>query len=404
RQMELLGDETDIVPLYYHIVDNIQIQFGREEFCLITGLRFRVAYWADYTNEDDPILFRRRVFSSAKYGILQFVLLGLKDRRGVPDWILRRVPIERLTPDENEARSDWWVSSRAYFDVRINEAERVPHHDMSVGPIFSLLKCAQATPSYGHNMATPNWKTPMPSHPGTSNWQTQMPSRLATLNLQTPMASHPHDAGLFNLKGSSPNMYRRTPYMDLPPTTVVPKKRGDKTKNKVQNANLSSLNLENAFADDNVRGDDVMFLGEHDTGNCLVYENVDPSKVRREDYIECMEFLLNPYDVYLDCHMIGYMVPDYFWRQLVPHLCMSGSHSLERANQEGWLSDDVYMPINAGGNHWVTGAINLPAYLFYVFDSFHSEGTRLMLEQQVRDWTPVINGILQSRGCFNGTG
>ncbi|GKD06079.1 hypothetical protein Tco_1181053, partial [Tanacetum coccineum] len=213
---------------------------------------------------------------------------------------------------------------------------------------------AQATPSYGHNMATPNWKTPMPSHPGTSNWKTQMPSRLATLNLQTPMASHPHDAGLFNLKGSSPNMYRRTPYMDLPPTTVVPKKHGDKTKNKVQNANLSSLNLENAFADDNVRGDDVMFLGEHDTGNCLVYENVDPSKVRREDYIECMEFLLNPYDVYLDCHMIGYMVPDYFWRQLVPHLCMSGSHSLERANQEGWLSDDVYMPINAGGNHWVT--------------------------------------------------
>ncbi|GKD26076.1 hypothetical protein Tco_1232290 [Tanacetum coccineum] len=43
----------------------------------------------DYSNEDDPIPFRRQVFSSAKDGILQFVLLGLEDRRGVPDWILR---------------------------------------------------------------------------------------------------------------------------------------------------------------------------------------------------------------------------------------------------------------------------------------------------------------------------
>ncbi|GKC15337.1 hypothetical protein Tco_1012119 [Tanacetum coccineum] len=137
-----------------------------------------------------------------------------------------------------------------------------------------------------------------------------------------------------------PSMYRWTPYMDLPPTTVVPKKRGDKTKNKVKNANVSPLNLGNAFANDNVGGDDFMFLGEHDTGNCLVYENMDPSKVRREDYIDCMEFLLNPYNVYLDCHMMGYIVPDYFWRQLVPHLCMPGNHSLERANQEGWLSDD----------------------------------------------------------------
>ncbi|GKB10181.1 hypothetical protein Tco_0844104 [Tanacetum coccineum] len=121
RQMELLGDETEIVPLYYHIVDNFQIQFCREEFCLVTRLRFGVEYWADYNNEDDPIPFRRRVFSSAKDGkpitgktvekliksqlfyrlndddavslccvdILQFVLLGLEDRRGVPDWILR---------------------------------------------------------------------------------------------------------------------------------------------------------------------------------------------------------------------------------------------------------------------------------------------------------------------------
>ncbi|GJW26681.1 putative ribonuclease H-like domain-containing protein [Tanacetum coccineum] len=190
-----------------------------------------------------------------------------------------------------------------------------------------------------------------------------MPSHSATPNWQTPIPSHPHDAGLLNpnilnreRREVRASMYRQTPYMDLPPTTVLPKKHDDKTNNKVKNANVSPLNLGNTFADDNVGGDDVMFLGVQYTGKYLVYENVDPSKVMREDYIDCMEFLLNLYDVYLDCHMMGYLVPDYFWRQLVPHLCMAGSHSLERPNQEGWLSGDVYMPINAGGNHWVTSA------------------------------------------------
>nr|GEV94878.1 hypothetical protein [Tanacetum cinerariifolium] len=86
--------------------------------------------------------------------------------------------------------------------------------------------------------------------------------------------------------------------------------------------------------------DDVIIMVEHETGNYSLYENVDPSKVRREDYINRMKFLLNPYDVYLYCNMMGYMVSYYFWRQLVSHLCMPGSHSLKWANQEGWLSKD----------------------------------------------------------------
>ncbi|GKE32018.1 phospholipase-like protein [Tanacetum coccineum] len=117
RQMELSGDETDIVPLYYHIVDDFQIQFGREEFCLVTGLRFGVEYSDQYDNDEALIPFRRRVFSSALggkkiigktvedlieserfyrlhdedavslccVGILQLVLLGVEDRRQVPN-------------------------------------------------------------------------------------------------------------------------------------------------------------------------------------------------------------------------------------------------------------------------------------------------------------------------------
>ncbi|GJT18823.1 hypothetical protein Tco_0877529 [Tanacetum coccineum] len=448
QQMELLGDETYIVSLYYHIVDIFQIQFGREKSCLVTGLRFGVEYWADYNNKDDPIPFRRQVFSSAKDGILQFVLLGLEDRRGAPDWILRMQNVRRWPSlyateprrdvdkktysifgftwefktwilesfrvganDYNKrhrryprivARSSkrkfyrhmirgfFHVSSRAYFDGRISEAERVPRHvnrqnhyevpselyreieeqkravdqmlkkeaereemyeqmrkfmqDISVGSVrqgliivnqhyglsdLSVFQSMQGGPSF------------FPTQGNHSFFEgAQMPSRSATPNWQTPMPSHPHDAGLFNpnilnraKRKSRPSMYRRTPYMDLPPTTVLPKKRGDKTKNKGKNSNVSPLNLGNAFADDNVGEDDVMIMAERETGNYFMYENVDPSKVRREDYIDCKEFLLNPYDVYLDCHMMGYMVPDYFRQQLVPHLCMHGSHSLKRANQ-----------------------------------------------------------------------
>nr|GFB30905.1 phospholipase-like protein [Tanacetum cinerariifolium] len=36
------------------------------------------------------------------------------------------IPAARLTPDDNEARSDWWISSRAYFDGFIDQVERVP--------------------------------------------------------------------------------------------------------------------------------------------------------------------------------------------------------------------------------------------------------------------------------------
>nr|GEX41054.1 phospholipase-like protein [Tanacetum cinerariifolium] len=166
--------------------DNFQIQFGREEFCLVTRLKFRGEYWADYNDEDEPIPFRRRVFPSSLDGkpitgknvkeliksksfskldddvslccicILQLVLLGVEDRRAVPNYILRlandrdgwddypwgsyvwptlyyqlkdanvkrwlplyateptnegRVPAEGLIPDEIEVVFGWWVSS-----------------------------------------------------------------------------------------------------------------------------------------------------------------------------------------------------------------------------------------------------------------------------------------------------
>ncbi|GJY00301.1 hypothetical protein Tco_0357319 [Tanacetum coccineum] len=107
-------------PLSYHLGHDIHIHFRREEFCLVTRLRFGVDYSDEYKKEG-PIPFRCRAFTLAKddkpirgsmleakinsdsfyrindhdavslccVAILQFVLLGLEDRRKVPNWILR---------------------------------------------------------------------------------------------------------------------------------------------------------------------------------------------------------------------------------------------------------------------------------------------------------------------------
>nr|GFA09486.1 phospholipase-like protein [Tanacetum cinerariifolium] len=148
---------------------------------------FGVENSIDYNKVKDPIPFRRRVFSSdldgrpirgndvllliksdvfkrlddndavslCCVGILQLVLLGVEDRRPVPNWILRfandrvswdnypwgsygQLPVERLVPDETEARSRCWVSSKAYFDGRSFEEEQIPRH-LNQNNFFEVL-------------------------------------------------------------------------------------------------------------------------------------------------------------------------------------------------------------------------------------------------------------------------
>nr|GEY12738.1 phospholipase-like protein [Tanacetum cinerariifolium] len=166
--MLLVGGETENVLLYYHMYDNFHIQFGREEFCLVTGLKFGVEYSADYDDEDRPIPFRRRVFSSCLDGehitgknvedliksksfkklddndAVSLCCIGILQRyprvvsltsnkkfyrHMLRDFLHGRVPVERLIPDEVEAGSGWWLSSRAYFDGCVTEAERRPRGD-----------------------------------------------------------------------------------------------------------------------------------------------------------------------------------------------------------------------------------------------------------------------------------
>ncbi|GJU82525.1 hypothetical protein Tco_1284890 [Tanacetum coccineum] len=295
RQMELLGDETDIVPLYYHIVDNIQIQFGREEFCLITGLRFGVEYWADYTNEDDPIIFRRRVFSSAKYSVPDWILRLANDRDGwdkypwgsyvwstlysqLRDANVRRWPslyaneprrdVDKKTYSifgftwafkEQKRAMDQKLKKKAERE-EMDEKMRKFMQDMSVGP----MRQANKGPII------------VDQHYGLSDFSAfqSMVVRLLSQRRETTLSLK----NILNRarREARPSMYRRTSYMDLPPTTVLPKKHGDKTKNKGKNSNVSPLNLGNAFAHDNVGEDDVMImaLGDEDRVRQLAIMNL----------------------------------------------------------------------------------------------------------------------------------
>ncbi|GJS35970.1 hypothetical protein Tco_0534352 [Tanacetum coccineum] len=57
------NDDDENVPLNYYITNDLSIQFGREEFCLVTGLKFGVENWEEYDNQEN-LPFRRRLFSS----------------------------------------------------------------------------------------------------------------------------------------------------------------------------------------------------------------------------------------------------------------------------------------------------------------------------------------------------
>ncbi|GJZ14776.1 phospholipase-like protein [Tanacetum coccineum] len=198
-------------------------------------------------------------------------------------------------------------------------------------------------------------------------------------NLQPPIERHHDAAGLFKQnilnrgkREQRPSFYKRTPYTEQPPTTILPKQHGNKNMNNVMKANLSPLNLGNAFDDENEGGDDV----------------------KREHYVTLQEFLNEPKQIYLDCYMKGYLVLVTFWQQLVPHLCMP---DIDSRTLMGWLSGEVFLPIHVGGNHWVMGVIDLPNAYVYVFDSLPNEGRRNLLWNRIQRWTPVVNNILQGR-------
>ncbi|GJV77068.1 phospholipase-like protein [Tanacetum coccineum] len=281
QQLVLTGNENENIPLYYHIVDNFHIQFGREEFCLVSGLKFGVENSTDYNKAKDPIPFRRRVFSSdldgrpirgkdvellivsdvfkklddndvvslCCVGILQLVLLGVEDRRVVPNWILR-LANDRVSWDNYPWGSYVWPT------------------------LYKHLRDANV-----------------------KRWQ---PLYASDPTNETDTKSYSIEGFAWAFK-------------------VLIRER-------TENANWT--------------------LAKSGTV-CLHQEN-------------------NRFMILTDPHNIG---------------TLDGSvRPFPSWNDVTW----VYMPINVGGVHWVTGAIDLADSIFYVFDSMESETRMLILAEMMK--------------------
>ncbi|GKA72857.1 hypothetical protein Tco_0779073, partial [Tanacetum coccineum] len=227
RRRQIYDENDDEnVPLYYHINKDFSIPFEREEFCLVIGLRFGVQNWAEYDTKQ-RIPFRRRVFPSYL--------------DGQP---ITGNDIANLILDESFAQ--------LYND------------DAIVLCCLGILQLVIL--GVESKRVVPDW----------------IAKHLAKPLLRT----HDDVEGIFyqnipnrGRREQFPSKYKLTPFMEQPPTTILPKERVNKTKNKGTKANLSPLKILGAFEDDNVEENNVTFLGSQFTGNFLMYENVDPQRL-----------------------------------------------------------------------------------------------------------------------------
>ncbi|GJY96253.1 phospholipase-like protein, partial [Tanacetum coccineum] len=379
RQIDDENDDDENVPLNYYINNDLSIQFGREEFCLVTGLRFGVENREEYDTQAN-LPFRRRVFPShldgqhitgidianaivgptfaelynddvvglCCLGILQLVLLGAESRRNVPEWLLRiandrvawnkypwgsyvwptlysqlrnanvrrwgplyvdqptneddpttysifgytwafktwilesfrvtairyfdrfnryprvaawnkkkgrflaemvipffegNIHAARLTPDDNEARLDWWISSKAYFDGFIDQVERVPF-DLICKNMYEIPSdiyrqfVEQKIELERNKKDVDDIKEEMLKFREEMNAR-PVPSHMGRPNLQTTIETQHDVDGIVDQnilnrgrREQFPSKYKLTPFMEQPPTTILPKERVNKTKNK----------------------------------------------------------------------------------------------------------------------------------------------------------------------------
>ncbi|GJS48908.1 hypothetical protein Tco_0599029 [Tanacetum coccineum] len=222
----------------------------------------------------------------------------------------QKIEIERNKEEVDKIKEEMRLFKEKMNDQPVRQENNEPliaddHYGLSD---FSPIPSMHGGPSsfQGHvnssyfNMGTqPNFQTPMPSQPGSSVWQTQMPAQSATQywqpgtssqhdsyysfgrvpshmgwqNLQTTIETHDDVAAIFDQnipnrgrREQFPSKYKLTPFTEQAPTTILPKQRVNKTKNKGKKANFSPLNLGGAFEDDNVEENNVTFLGSQFTG------------------------------------------------------------------------------------------------------------------------------------------
>nr|GEZ61694.1 hypothetical protein [Tanacetum cinerariifolium] len=195
--------------------------------------------------------------------------------------------ISELEEYETDARSDWWISSRAYFEGVIGQAKRVPRHlnfqNMHEVPSelyrqFEKQKIDLEKQKREIKEIKKNEADRLETYEKVCKFIEDMNVEQVRQANKGPIIVGQH-YGISDLsefpsmqniliqgkRKQHPSFYKWSSYMEQPPSTVLPKKRGNKTKNNVKKSNLSPLNLRNALDDDNEGGDDVIFLGSQFT-------------------------------------------------------------------------------------------------------------------------------------------
>nr|GEY69887.1 hypothetical protein [Tanacetum cinerariifolium] len=348
QQLELAGNENENIPLYYHIVDNFYIQFGREEFCLVSGLKFGVKIFTDYNKAKDPIPFRRRVFSSDLDGrpirgndvllliesdvfrrledndavslccvcILQLVLLGIEDRRPVPNWILR-LANDIVSWDNYPWGSYVWPT--LYKHLRDANVKRWQ-------PLYASEPANETdTKTYSIEGFAWAFKGQLPVERLVSD-ETEARSRW----------------GYQQMKEKNVDMYEKlTRFME--------------DMRRVPEAHTTPIITDQHF-------------GVSDMSGFQSYQS---------NWLSLSNWK-TPNQSYLGTPNSQPPIPSQpgtsNWQNPMPS-----------RRQDAGILDPVYIPINAEGVHWVTRAINLTDLIFYVFDSMESESRMLLLEQQVNN-------------------
>ncbi|GJZ15806.1 phospholipase-like protein [Tanacetum coccineum] len=372
-QVECLEDDTENVSLTYHLGGDMEIQFDREEFCLVTGLKFRVDYSSNYS--EGRILFRRRVFNSARDGhaitakmledkikskefmtmnhndavslcllaVVECVLLGEEPRHNVSEWCLRLVddrdrwnlypwgsyvwptlyyslrdsnvrrwpvfyatlveedddkykytlhgftwafkgarPTTRLTPDAVEDRSncrdDPNVELYRLLEEQRRDLHAVKEKREDYEGMYNQMKKFMEDMRVGKMPQAKKGPIFVGQHYGLTTVDPRGQYGLSDIR---DVRGDILNAKYQQKRVVRPSMYVQSPYMNMPDSTVPPKKLP---------------------GDNEVAITDVVQFDEY-----LWYTNVDPSKVRRERYEECMTFLNNPEPVYLDYYVKGFI-------------------------------------------------------------------------------------------------
>nr|GEU77493.1 hypothetical protein [Tanacetum cinerariifolium] len=302
HDLESVDGYTDVVPFTYQ-VGGSQIQFGREEFCLLRNAN--VKWWeALYAT---PI---ERDSALPKYSLMGFT------------WAFKGAqPNRRVTPDAFEAQAEWWVSSRASFEGHIREPPqilspinqhsrddvpediyrhmakqdrllkeawtKVEAHDSLINQMNTALQGMQVG-----TMPRPiKGSVDVREHYGLSDFSGFQNTQVTVDPRPQHGSSHNHDVSevipdVMNQKMRESHPMQ-SPYMPLSTTTVSPKKRADKNRNKMKNTNVSTFDFGKA----------------------------------------------------------GYKVMESFWRELVPQMYKGGYYMVDGPNKLGWLSDDMELII-----------------------------------------------------------